>query len=427
VPHIPPFDAMPSPSVREPPSRPSKTRRALRLARSATASLALVAIACGATTLSSSDAPPSDGGVAARGDAGSPSEGGEPEASTQDALAPGDGSALDGGGDLDAAAESVTYVLPFVATANGLANGLNINVSVGGGPSHEVMLDTGSEALIVPANVLGAAVQTPSPAVPFTTEFTSDGYILTGEIVTASIALGVSYDFDGGTPKPGLPVTVPMPVHVLESVTCDTAYPDCKAPGDLSSFGILGVGFGRDLSATPASNALLQITDVAAGVMRPGYILSNNPPQLTVGIPESTADFARIALTASSNGDWLATSLPGCVLLPSISWSLCGGLLVDTGIDFALVSVPQGTTSPYEDAGSVPLGTPIEMLAPNDGSVMTSASDVGASSLQSPPTVQFRHPPGSTPMINTGRRVLAIYDYLFDARGGEVGFRKVAQ
>jgi hypothetical protein len=365
--------------------------------------LMLAVASCGGDARSS--------GSPANRDAGTPIGLGTEDASTSDgAIAV----------ESDAANVHVTYVIPFVQTSGGLSDGLSINLSIGQGAAHEVIVDTGSEALIVPKSALGPAVQTPSPAQPFTYEYTSDGYILKGEVVTASVALGVGGTFKGGAAS-GLPVTTAMPVHVLESISCDSAYPDCKPPTDLSSFGVLGAGFGRDPSVTPASNALLQIAEVSSGRMRPGYIISDNPPQLTIGVPASTADFALVSLAPGASGDWASTSLPGCVHLPS--WSLCGSILVDTGLDYAIVSIPQGGATPY-DGGVVPSGAPITFDVPDDGSAMTCSSDLGASTPQSPTEVQFRHPPISTPFINTGRSVLALYDYLFDATAGQVGFRK---
>jgi hypothetical protein len=201
----------------------------------------------------------------------------------------------------------------------------------------------------------------------------------------------VSGSFAGGATS-GVPVTSVMAVRVVESTSCDPAYPHCRVPPTLATFGMLGVGFGRDPSVDPSSNALLQVEEIARGAMRPGYVISSSPPRLTVGVPASTAGFARIPLTPGANGDWVATSLPGCVSIPSLAWSLCGSLLLDTGLDYAIVSVPSVGTTPY-DGGVVPPNIEVEFLAPNDGSAMTSDVSVGSASLQTPPATEFRHPP----------------------------------
>jgi hypothetical protein len=375
--------------------------------------LAFAVTACGSSDTSETSG---DAGGAPRRDASSSGDTGD----GGDSLAPDDAGVVE----VDACDGNVSYVIPFVHTPNGLSDGLSLNVSIGGGASHEVMLDTGSEALIVPKSALGPDVQTPSPSQRFTYEYTSNGLTLTGEIVMAAVACGVSNAFTGGATR-GVPRTVSMPVRVVESASCDSVYPHCRVPSSLSTIGMLGVGFGRDSNSDPSSNALLQIEEVIGGTMRPGYVISNHPPQLTVGIPASTTDFTRLALTPASNGDWLAASFQGCARLPAIPWSLCGTLLVDTGIDYSLISVPSTAMTPY-DGGTVPTGSEIDFLAPADGSAMTSVANLGASSLQTPPTIEFRHPPDATPLINTGRRVLALYDYLFDAKSGAVGFRKVA-
>jgi hypothetical protein len=314
-------------------------------------------------------------------------------------------------------------VVPFTSPSTALDAGLSIRVSVGGGPSHFVELDTGSQALIVPESVLGPNVTTPSPQQTFSLEYTSDGLTLSGNVVTAQVTVGVTPSFDGDAGA--LPTTIPMPVRVVQSASCNAAYPQCTVPTNLDTIGMMGIGFGSDATTTPVDNVLLQIAQATTGAMRPGFVISMNPPQLTVGLPTSTSDFARVALSPGASGDWLASSLTGCARIPSLAWTLCGTLLVDTGIGASILAIPYGEAMPY-DGGAPPSGVEIDFTSGADGGSATLADDVTVASTAAttPSAVEMRHPLDGTPLVNTGRHLLAAYDYLFDAKAGEVGFRK---
>jgi hypothetical protein len=284
--------------------------------------------------------------------------------------------------------------------------------SVGGGPAHPVQLDTGSLGVYVPKSILGASAKV-SATVTCSITYVSSGVTLSGHQATATVALLGSSKSGDVTPPP---TTVPMSLCAVDDPTFNG--------------GMMGVGFGRGTSPDPARNVLLQMADVAAGTMHPGYVLTTHPsPSVQVGLTAAgSSGFATIALTPDPNGkgDWAASSLRGCLALPKTPafGQPCGSLLVDTGVADTLLwgpadptlggAVPAGQTT-------VPGGVAIAITAPASGSILDYAFVVG-SGADSPAAVSIRS--ASAFSMNTGRALLVDYDYLFDASAGLVGFRR---
>jgi hypothetical protein len=184
---------------------------------------------------------------------------------------------------------------------------------------------------------------------------------------------------------------------------------------------VLGIGFGR--GDGPSSNALLMVGDIDAGEMHAGYILSEHPPVLHVGLPSDTSDFAEIALLPGDAGDWAGDSLTGCATAPATFAQVCGGLLVDTGIDYCIIAFPSGQV-PASDGGVLNKDARVSIVAPApDGGAMSDTFFAGGVKPNDSPAVSLRVSLTGAPFINTGRRVLSLYDYLFDAQLGAVGFR----
>ena len=241
----------------------------------------------------------------------------------------------------------------------------------------------------------------------------SSGNTLSGHTATATVAL-LGSKASGDLPSP--PTTVPMSLCAVDDPTF--------------TGGMMGVGFGRASPADPSRNVLLEMADVQAGTMHPGYVLSTHPsPHVQVGLTAaSQAGFQTIALAPDpgGSGDWVARSLQGCLTLPKTPafGPACGGLLVDTGVADCLLwgpsdptlggAVPSGQTT-------VPSGVAMQIAAPSGGSTLRYSFVVG-SGADTPAAVTIRT--ASAFSINTGRALLVDYDYLFDARNGLVGFHR---
>jgi hypothetical protein len=283
--------------------------------------------------------------------------------------------------------------------------------SVAGGPAHLVQLDTGSLGLYVPRSILGASAVVSSTQTCSIT-YVSSGNVLSGHQATATVTLlGSKAAGDVASP----PTTIGMPLCAVDDATF--------------TGGVMGVGFGRGTAPDPSWNVLLEMAAVKSGAMRAGYVLGTHPtPWVQIGITTAgAAGFVTTALApgASGNGDWLATSLEGCLTLPGVPafTPTCGGLLVDTGIaETILWGPPDPTLAGTIPSGqtSVPDGVSIAITSPADGGVLDYSFVVGADA-GSPSAVDVRA--ASAFSINTGRALLDDDDYSFDAVGGLVGFR----
>jgi hypothetical protein len=283
--------------------------------------------------------------------------------------------------------------------------------SIGDGPPHVVQFDTGSTGLYVPRNVLGPSAQV-SATETCSIKYVSSGNVLNGHLATATVALLGSTP-GGDLPSP--PTTVPMSLCAIDA-------PEFNG-------GMMGVGFGRGANPDPSLNVALQLADIKAGKIHPGYVLSTHPsPHVQLGLAADVLEFDTISLSPDpgGSGDWVASSLQGCLSLPDVPQlgQQCGGLLVDTGVADCLLwgpadptlggVVPPGWTT-------VPGGARIVISAPADGTILNYGFTVGVGN-DTPALVSIRT--AARFSINTSRALLVDYDYLFDARNGLVGFHR---
>jgi len=223
---------------------------------------------------------------------------------------------------------------------------------------------------------------------------------------------------------------VPMEVLGITSVTCDPAYPSCTPPADASGIGLMGIGFDRGTPDEPLEppdllgNAFLQVSDVVTGRIRPGYTITTDG--LTVGL--ANADVARfasaeISLTPSTTelGDW--SMMPGCFSFPGLSGGgpFCGELLMDTGIASMILALPVAQR-PSTLTPTIPNGVAIAISMPSATMPAFSYSFTTSGTTNTNPMAPSsqRWASGSA-FINTGRHVIARYDYLYDPGCGKVG------
>ena len=302
--------------------------------------------------------------------------------------------------------ENVSYTLNFIAGSN-----YSLYASIAGGPPHQVQLDTGSIGLYVPKRIVGSSAHI-STTEPCSITYISSDKTLSGHKATGSVTLLGSTTTGDVQPSPS---TVPMSFCAIDDTTFNG--------------GMMGVGFGRGAFSDPTQNALLQIADISAGRMHPGYVLSTHPsPNVQIGITEArSARFQKTKLSPSTsgNGDWIANSLVGCVSLPSTPGfkQECGGLLVDTGVPTMILWGPADPTLDGIVASgktSVPNGTAMQITTQTD--TLLDFSFVLGGGADSPSAVDIRTAKAFS--INTGRSLLVDYDYLFDAQDGLVGFQR---
>ncbi len=198
-----------------------------------------------------------------------------------------------------------------------------------------------------------------------------------------------------------------------------------------------GIGFDRSGQGTApttgsrnqAYNAFLNLTEMQAGSMRPGYVISAEGVKL--GLDSSVIGFASTDLAPTglprqgeSAPDWQPAT--GTVTYESTT-SGSGQIVIDMGIPSGILTLP-GKKPTSKFSGSMT----VNLLNAN-GAVQYDIDTSDSSNLLNPTDVVFFNPlagtstenlpPQSTQFFNTGRKVFAAFDYLYDAAAGLLGLK----
>ena len=289
-------------------------------------------------------------------------------------------------------------------------------------------IDTGSLGVVVTRSSMVMNSNVHGPGAPGQKFYDSSGFVFTGNYYLAPVSLQLT---DGTYVQ-----TNPILVLAIDGVYCHAGYDKCNpdVPPDLY---YLGVGFDRnntttgDLFDSPSENAFLELTDANNGTdINGGYILSTNG--VTVGITgDNSSGFNTVALTANSDvpGDWNA--VPGCYGFPNLPGApqFCGSLLLDVGISEMFIDAArdQWPAGSYDSNNKVPDGVEMSIQA---GSSNQWPMSYTFSAVQPP-----EQPNGPAPtyaewiddsnnFVNTGRRPLLAFDYLYSGSCGLAGFRQ---
>ncbi len=327
-----------------------------------------------------------------------------------------------------------SYTLPLLCDDGGPAadcvdetmeNGLRVEAAVGTNVElQSFTVDTGSLGVIVPASEIGAGATGPGAAgVKF---YDSSGRTYAGNYVLAP----VSFRLADGT----VISTPPMKVLAINDAYCARGYPQCEADPPKPTLRYLGVGFDRNATTegdgfdSPADNPFLQIAaGAAASDVSPGYVLTTT--EVTLGIT-STAGFDTAALSPSSTvaGDW--DTAPGCFAFPDLAQpnQFCGHLLLDVGIRNMFLALdkaqrPAGAVDHSTSLPTVPNGTRMQIIAGSPDAPAASYDYVLSSTPSGPAPTTATWIESSSTFVNNGRRPLLAFDYLYDARCGNVGFK----
>lgn len=338
------------------------------------------------------------------------------------------------------------------------------------GKATSVLIDTGSTGIVIGKSAVPASLFNNKQAKIEPFYYSSSGDYLIGKSVTAQV------QFQGtlGGKQTELQ-TSPIPV-LAAACGCKAvagAATNKKTPNldQCSSFnntaadiggntgshylnqchavnpGMMGVGFDR--GGKPATNnPFLQIP----AITHKGYVITDHG--ITLGInAETAAKFVTVQLQQAtpdatvSAFDWLAPN--ACVQVfqdggQDKAQKLCGGLLVDTGIDYMFLGFP---------AAQIPTGSEVRTTVKFDGSlrnVVANGWQVGFSAANAEQKTMLAYvlnaavptkpkpeipvgatvavwvaPPSSnTGFINTGRRLLYAGNVMFDAQCGLYGFQQ---
>ena len=305
-------------------------------------------------------------------------------------------------------ADASSYTIPFTSNSS-LKTGFHLYAALGGGSPHLFEVDTGSVGVLVPRKVLGPSYQDFDPAQDIQFQYSSSGKVYSGQWVSLPVVLGVPVDWDG---------TGDYPTALVEVFAVDQ-------PMQFDG-GMLGIGFaiGGTADGGPLRNPLLRL-NFQGTALSAGYIVRTT--SIEVGLTSTNlAGFAFIGLERNAAGtDWAqplgSLGLPGGILvkLP---------VLIDTGVGSMLLWLDVSDRPPsLAKYTQFPAGIAVSIAAPPaDGgaepALQYSFVTGEASQPIAPAQVEWRNGHG----INTGRSVLAGFDYLYDAVGGRIGFRTLA-
>jgi len=302
---------------------------------------------------------------------------------------------------------TVSIPVTITTDASGTTRAL-VHISVGGGKSVPVILDTGSAGLQILTKDVGFVRASGQVA----TSTFGGGAQLTSAQATASVTIG------------GVSTPASTGISLIQSTGCAPGFPTCSAGQVISSLlgtsgavGILGIAMADDTAAIVPYSPLLQLD----APYRNGFTLSlplGGPDSLTLGTPRSTADTVTVPMLAASPSTY-PNGMPAWQKDVDLCWTInnnqngCGTTDLDTGTQAAVITpagIPGlpagGSVNPgYPIAVSTPGGTPVwgytSSTTPNDGLTVFGAL------------------PGPT-QFNTGIAFFTSHVVGYNAVGGQV-------
>lgn len=338
---------------------------------------------------------------------------------------------------------ATSYQVPLVGT---LPDALQVKADVGydtSAPTTSLKtytIDTGSLGVVVPLSDLPHNANVIGPGAAGVKYYDSSGNTFSGHYYLAPVRVQL---VDTTTVK-----TQPIMVLAIDKAYCTgPTTKACYSNPPQPTLRYLGVGFNRNSSTTndlfnsPTANAFLHITNVAHNGtdVTPGYIFTPNDStalnEITLGMT-TTTNYNLIHLTPNTSvpGDFNAQS--GCFGFPdhAVPNQFCGTALLDVGIDYMFIDLPKAEwpSGTYDSNDLVPAGVNMGILM---GSVGSPALSYGFTAVQSNPPADTATPAkvqwidttnSGQIFVNTGRRPLYIYNYLYNGQCGEVGFKPLS-
>lgn len=287
----------------------------------------------------------------------------------------------------------------------------------------------------VPILVVKAVGASTTPAPGATTASTTFGTtIATGQIVitdgTVRRTVGVVPNASGTGPAGTVTIPGGWWANYDDNMLSDTT-------SKLAPVANFGIGFDRSGQGTQptddrrnqAYNAFLNLAEMRSGQMRPGYVISATGVQL--GLDGSVADYAYTDLVptglpqgSQSAPDWQPAT---GTLDYRDTTSGTGQIVIDMGIPSGILTLPgEKPTTRFDGKMTV-------NLLNSGGTVRYTIDESQTDNLLNPTAVAFfdplagnyteNMPPQSRQFFNTGRRLFAAFDYLYDAAGGFLGLK----
>lgn len=293
---------------------------------------------------------------------------------------------------------------------------LSVRASINGGPPMRFQIDTGSTGVIVGASdVPNIAPDAPAGSITYS----SSGVELVGVWTPATITFPDSKDEHGNVATAVVPVLAVSERKVHAGAVNGAGFTPSLNP----KVYMFGIGTGRGKEAHQERNPWVNLKEMQAGTMRRGYTLTRDGIALglsaaSVGegyLFEKLKEHAPNAATDSGAApkDW--DSSRGWVTVDGVDCEE-SGMLLDTGLTNMMIQAPDPSST-----GDVPDGT--EVVVHLLSGRLSYKFNVGDETNPAAPrrVTWVRRTAG--PLVNTGLRALALYDYLLDADGGWFGLR----
>ncbi|MGC4034020.1 MAG: hypothetical protein QM754_20255 [Tepidisphaeraceae bacterium] len=298
--------------------------------------------------------------------------------------------------------------------------GMNVRVSINGGEPMTLQVDTGSWGIVVgDLDVPNIDPNSPEGSLIYS----SSGNQFYGKWTMATVTFPDSKDEHGNVATAVVPVLaadtykhVPGAVNDSKKGYTQSAHPRPR---------MFGIGSGRGKENNQFRNPWVNLKEMQAGTMRRGYTITRDG--ITLGLTgKGVGDgyvFEKLKEHVGQPTTWPAVeprpkdwdSPTGYVVVDGKKQETMWTLL-DTGLTNMMIEVPQ-----MHGQATVPDGTPIEVHLLG-GRLMYEFKVGDKNNPATPSKVTWVHY-DSPPMINTGLRALAHFDYLYDADGGYFGLR----
>jgi hypothetical protein len=241
--------------------------------------------------------------------------------------------------------------LSLVHIRGGESYCLLVNVSVGGGPSVPVVVDTGSPGLLLDSGAVGPGAQPTGRSV-------RDGFVGTPQFTVPVMTAKVIIGGVGG-------VSTPAPVVIGSIVPTATnllnGFSGCGG-----AKGLIGIGVGYpDPAVPPLESPLVQL----ASPLSDGYTikLTGNAGTLLLGKPVISPTSVSLPLlkeegTYPSGQQAYQRDVTLCWTVGAVH--RCGLTSIDSGFSFPAIRPGFMPPAPYQGYG-IPPGTRVSITAPN--------------------------------------------------------------
>lgn len=299
---------------------------------------------------------------------------------------------------------------------------MSVRASLNGGPPMRFQIDTGSTGVIVGASDV-PNIEPNSPAGSIT--YSSSGVELLGVWTPVTITFPDSKDEHGNVATAVVPVLAVSERKVHPGAVNSGSFTPSKNP----KVYMFGIGSGRGKEPHQEKNPWVNLKEMQAGTMRRGYTITRDG--ITLGLTakavgegylyeklkEHTGEVAGAAAKQGGVRDW--DSSRGWAVVGGVKCEM-SGMLLDTGLTNMMIQSPTPASK-----GDVADGTDVTVHLLSGR--LSYSFKVGDPTNPVAPRKVSWVVRTTGPLINTGLRALALYDYLYDADGGFFGLRPVSK